>query len=314
MIKTTPTVITATLAALFGSFGAMPAHADATSPHLAAYYNVRMLICGRTAYQWRADEPPHAVAENATQVGVGRDASYVLTASGRLLALTDTSNDKREILDRVAWFAAGRTGLFAARTDGSLVYLARPKSWFGESEIARPERLGNGIVSASVGDSADYIVKIDGSLHVRGLAHRGQFGDGGLEPSEGFTPVARDVVAVKSHTGHAIMLKRNGTVMGTGGNIFGPLGRHGIGDKAIKWGEIFRDAAAIATGSSHSLAIDRAGSLWQWGRDIGLDPQMVLDDVAAAAADRSGSVALRKNGSVWQWDRGERPKLHLRCP
>ena len=178
-----------------------------------------------------------------------------------------------------------------------------------------PKGLADSVVTASIGDSANYFVASDGhSFSLRGLAHRGQYGDGKLESSEVFVSVASDVVAIKAHTGHAILLKRDGTVMGTGGNIYGPLGRHGIGDKATSWGSIFRDADAIATGSSHSLAIGRDGSLWHWGRDIGLDPKRVMDNVVAAAADQSGSVALLNDNSLWQWERGQQPKLHFRCP
>ena len=289
-------------------------YADSTSPRLAAYYDLRMLLCGRTAYQWRGNDEPKPVVNDVVQVGVGRDARYALTASGRLLTWGDEPDEKQEILDRVAWFAAGRTGVFAARSNGTLLYLSRPKSWFGEGALAQPERIGTAVVAASVGDSANYYVTRDGTLFVKGLAHRGQYGDGKLEESETFMPVARDVVAVKAHTGHAILLKRDGTVMGTGGNIYGPLGRHGIGDKAISWGKIFHEAIAIATGSSHSLAIKRDGSLWRWGRDIGLDPVKVLDNVAAAAADQDGSIALLKDNSLWQWARGEQPKRHFQCP
>ena len=102
--------------------------------------------------------------------------------------------------------------------------------------------------------------------------------------------------------------------MGTGGNIYGPLGKHGIGDKAVSWGEIFKDAKAIATGSSHSLAIAQDDSLWHWGRDIGLDPEKILDDVVAAAADQSGSIALKRDNTLWQWQHGKQPKQHFQCP
>ena len=294
--------------------GGAPSYADSTSSRLAAYYDLKMLLCDRTAYQWEGNDRPKPVAEDVTQVGVGRDASYVLTTAGRLLTWGDELDEMQEILDQVTWFVAGRTGVFAARSDGTLVYLARPKSWFGEGELVQPERIGTFIVTASIGDSANYFVTSDGTLFVKGLAHRGQYGDGKLEPSEVFIPVATDVVAVKAHTGHAILLKRDGTVMGTGGNIYGPLGRHGIGDKAIAWGPIFKEADAIATGSSHSLAIRRDGSLWRWGRDIGLDPEKVMDNVAAAAADQGGSLALSNDNSLWQWERGQQPKQHFQCP
>lgn len=314
MTKSNFNLITMALAVVCILLGQAPAHADSTSPRLAAYYDLKMLLCGQTAYQWRGDNHPTPVANGVIQVGVGRTSSYVLTTSGQLLAWNGTSDEKQEILDQVTWFVAGRTGVFAARSNGALEYVARPKRWLGEGESIQPERVGTSIVAASIGDSANYLVTDDGVLLVKGFAHRGQYGDGKLEPSETFIPVASDVVAVKAHTGHAILLKRDGTVMGAGGNIYGPLGRHGIGDKAISWGEIFREAVAIATGSSHSLAMRRDGSLWRWGRDIGLDPEKVLTSVAAAAADQSSSIALLNDNSLWQWERGQQPKQHFRCP
>lgn len=37
---------------------------------------------------------------------------------------------------------------------------------------------------------------------------------------------------MKAHTGHALYLRRDGVVLATGGNRYGPLGAHGLGDKA----------------------------------------------------------------------------------
>ncbi len=307
-------ISTINLAVLGLLFSSVTGQADSTSRLLAAYYDVKLLLCGETAYRWRASEPPQPVATKVAQVGVGRTASYVLTTHGRLLTWQKDPSTKKELLDGVAWFAAGRTGVFAARLDGTLVYLARPKNWFSEGELAQPVQVGTSVVAASIGDSANYFVTKEGTLFVKGLAHRGQYGDGKLKASETFLPTANDVVAVKAHTGHAILLKRDGRVMGTGGNIYGPLGKHGIGDKAISWGQIFKGATAIATGSSHSLALGPNGQLWHWGRGIGLDPKKVQDNVVAAAADQGGSVALLEDKSVWQWARGQRPKQHFQCP
>ena len=302
------------LAVLCILMGQVPVHADSTSPRLSAYYDIKMLLCYQTAYQWRGSDRPTPIANDIIQVGVGRNTSYVLTTSGRLLALSGASNETQEVLDQVTWFVAGRTGVFAERSNGNLEYIARPKNWFGEGKMVQPESVGISILAASIGDSANYFVDQNGILFVKGLSHRGQYGDGKLKPSEKFIAVASDVVAIKAHTGHAILLTQDGVVMGTGGNIYGPLGRHGIGDKAISWGEIFQKTVAIATGSSHSLAIRRDGSLWHWGRDIGLDPEKILDNVAAAAADQSVSIALLSDNSLWQWKRGQQPKKHFQCP
>lgn len=57
-------------------------------------------------------------------------------------------------------------------------------------------------------------------------------------------------------------------------------------------------ASAIATGSSHSLAIKSDDSLWIWGRNEGLEPKKVLSDVTAAAAGNRSTIALAKN-ALW---------------
>ena len=117
---------------------------------------------------------------------------------------------------------------------------------------------------------------------------------------------------MSSHTGHALLLKTDGTVWGSGGNIYSPLSHHGYGDKATAWGSIFEGAIAIATGSSHSVAIRRDNSLWTWGRDEGLDPHRILPQVDAVAAGSSSTIALSK-GHLRQWDRGTAPRQIMRC-
>ena len=100
---------------------------------------------------------------------------------------------------------------------------------------------------------------------------------------------------VRAHTGHAlILLMRNGDVMGTGGNIYGPVGRHGLGDKAVQLGpDLLSGARAVLRpGSSHSLAIRRDGTLMAWGAGYGPDPVAVMENVSAVAAGSSATIAL----------------------
>lgn len=288
--------------------------ADSSSPRLAAYYDRKMMLCGDTAYQWEGTDTPRQVATEIVQVGVGQDLSYVLSRSGNLFGWQDKPADKQKLLEQIKWFAAGDSGIFAIDETDTLWFLLHEDKWFTSRRIGQPEKIANRVRTASIGDSANYYVTHLGDLHVKGLAHRGQYGDGKLATTDRFIPVASEVVAIKSHTGHAILLSGAGVVMGTGGNIFGPLGRHGIGDKATLWGKIFSDAVAIATGSSHSAAIDASRTLWSWGRGINLDPVKVLENVEAVAADRHGTIALKDDGSLWQWDRGQKPRPHFRCP
>jgi alpha-tubulin suppressor-like RCC1 family protein len=169
------------------------------------------------------------------------------------------------------------------------------------------------VLAACIGDGADYFVGQDGRLWVKGLAHRGQYGDGRLEASPNFLHTADDALAVKAHTGHALYLRRDGVVLGTGGNRFGPLSSHGLGDKADRWGPIFDGARAIATGSRHSLAIRHDGSLWAWGEGFGIQPRKLRDAVLASAAGDSATLALAADGALWQWDGGAAPRrLQLR--
>ena len=203
------------------------------------------------------------------------------------------------LMSGVARFAAGDSGWFAIDPAAVL--------WYGQGSAA-PVRVADGVMDACIGDSADYYVTRDGTLFAKGLAHRGQYGDGKLTATPGFVATASNAVAVRAHTGHAIHLQRDGTVMGTGGNRFGPLSHHGLGDKADRWGPIFRGAVAIATGSRHSLAIRADGSLWAWGEGFAIEPAKIMEHVRAVAAGDTATIAIAEDGALWQWDSGGKPR------
>jgi alpha-tubulin suppressor-like RCC1 family protein len=97
-------------------------------------------------------------------------------------------------------------------------------------------------------------------------------------------------------------------VMGTGGNRYGPLSSHGLGDKADRWGALFEGATAIATGSRHSLALRGDGSLWGWGEGFSIAPARLMDRVVAVAAGDTATIALDGTGALWQWDGGRGPR------
>lgn len=283
------------------AFGISPAAAlaDSSSPLLAAYYDRFMAIADGVAYAWKGGDAPRRVANNIRQVGVGRTIFYVLTHDGvlRRSATTGTPGETfgDVVMRDVDSFAAGRTGVFAVRKDGVL--------WWRETGTGAAQKVAENVVHAAVGDSANYYVTSSGALFVKGLAHRGQYGDGRLTATDTFVWTASGVSRVHGHTGHALLLMGNGDVMGTGGNIYGPVGRHGLGDKAVRWGRILSGATAIATGSSHSLAILPGGTLMAWGAGYGPDPVAVMKGVAAVAAGSSSTIALKQDGSLWQWGR-----------
>ncbi len=273
--------------------------ADASSVDLASYYEHHMALRHGVAYGWVGREAPRALRRGVTQVGVGKSVFFALLADGSLVSWTDNADAARTLMPGVVRFAAGDSGWFAIDRAGVL--------WYGQGSAA-PTRVAGAVADACIGDSADYYVTRDGTLFVKGLAHRGQYGDGKLVATPSFVATAGDVVAVRAHTGHAIHLKRDGSVLGTGGNRFGPLSHHGLGDKADRWGLIFSGAQAIATGSRHSLAIRAGGSLWAWGEGFAIEPAKVMERVSAVAAGDTATIALTVEGALWQWDGGGPPR------
>lgn len=271
--------------------------ADASGPALASYYGLHMALIGGVAYAWRGQGQPVRQRGGVRQVGAGRDACFALLDDGRLLRWTDDPQRADTLMQGVAAFAAGESGWFAIDASRQL--------WHGG---AAPRRVAGDVVAACIGDGADYFVRQDGSLWVKGLAHRGQYGDGRLTASADFVSTAGDAVAVKAHTGHALYLRTDGVVLGTGGNRFGPLGAHGLGDKADCWGPIFDGARDIATGSRHSAAICQDAGLWAWGEGFDIQPRRLLGCVRVIAAGDSATLALGADGVLWQWDGGAGPR------
>ena len=276
------------------------ARADASGPMLASYYARHMALRDGKAYGWVGQGVPARLRSGVRQVGVDRDAWFALLDDGRLLRWRDNAAQAGVLMGGVAWFAAGESAWFAADAAGML--------WYGSGAQPAPQRVADGVIAGCIGDSADYYIRADGQLYAKGLAHRGQYGDGLLKETAHFVATASDAVAVRAHTGHAIYLRRDGVVLGTGGNRFGPLSRHGLGDKAERWGPIFDGARAIATGSRHSAAIRDDASLWVWGEGFGIEPRRVHEDVRAVAAGDTATIALDAEGGLWQWESGAGPR------
>ncbi|MFS0553243.1 hypothetical protein [Brevibacillus sp. 179-C9.3 HS] len=274
------------------------------SGELASYYDRHLAIQDGKVYGWTGSDKPKYMLDNAVQVGVSDKVSYALLSSGTLVSWMEDVQDAKEITRDAAFFSAGKSGLFVIRKDGSLWRYAAPDQ--GGVQIA-----SGGVAYASIGDGADYYINEQGHLFVKGLAHRGQYGNGRLESTSDYVKVAEDVVQVKGHTGHAVLLKKNGDVQGTGGNIFGPISTHGLGDKATTWGTIFQDAKMIATGASHSVAIRSDNTLWIWGKTVGTTPSQVMERVVGIAAGTDVTLAKTVDGRIWFWKLGDQPKVWL---
>lgn len=278
-----------------------PVLADASSRRLGAYYARHIVLVDWRAFAWRDEGTPVPALPGVTdlvQAGVSQDAWFALRALGDLLRWGG-DEAPHTLMRGVASFAAGQSGWFAIDRTGVLWHAAG---------TAAPARVAEAVATACIGDSANYYIARDGTLYAKGLAHRGQYGDGKLTATDRFVPTASEAVAVRAHTGHALHLRRDGTVMGTGGNRYGPLSSHGLGDKADRWGPIFEGAMGIATGSRHSLAVRTDGSLWAWGEGFQIAPKKIFDGVAEVAAGDTVTLALTRTGELLQWERGRGPR------
>lgn len=267
---------------------------------LAAFYSRHLALHEGGILEWTDVEPARSIDLTAVHVTVARNGSYAIDRSGRLLQWSIDSPQPRVCAEHIAHASAGESAVLAVTTDGILIKRTPGASaWI---EVA------SDVVQGWIGDSSDYYIARDGRLYVSGLAHRGQYGDGLLTKVDRWKHVADDVVHVCAHTGHAVLLKSDGMVEGTGGNRYGPLGQHGFGDKADRWGTIFEDATHIATGARNTLAIRSDRTLWVWGEHVGLDPVHVLDDVSDIACGDHHAIARTRNGRLWFWALGALPK------
>ncbi len=291
----------APLLALMASLS-LPALADSSGVQLASYYDRQMAIRGGIAYGWTGKERPTAMVAEVVQVGVGKDTYYALRKDGTLLTWSESPANAAVLMRDVLGFAAGSSGWLAINRTWTL--------WRGTGAAREPPRkIAERVQAAAVGDGADYYVTLAGELYVRGLADRGQYGDGRLASSSDFVKTAEKVVAVKAQAGHALYLDKSGEVFGTGGNVNGPLSTHGLGDKAASWGRIFTGAKGIATGASHSLAIREDGSLWAWGSGFAVEPTRIAEHIATVAAGSGTTLALAEDGKLWAWEGGQGPRL-----
>lgn len=266
---------------------------------VAVYGDHRLALVSGAVYAWRDAAPPRVLWRGAIQVAAGPTRAFALDDRRRVLVWQAGADEPEVWLDETVWIAAGPASLLAIRCDGSL--------WERADAAPGWAQIADAAVHAAPGDGTDYYVDAAGGLLVRGQAGRGQYGDGLLTAQAGWTRVADDAVAVVAHSAHALYLRKDGTVMGTGGNRFGPLGAHGYGDRAGTWGFMFASANRIATGSRHSMAIRANGSLWVWGQREGFLPKRVLEHVVASSSDSGESVALTADGAIWQWSFGAAP-------
>lgn len=155
-------------------------------------------------------------------------------------------------------------------------------------------------------------IKEDGTVWTWGRNNIGQLGltyrD---ESAHSFPNKLNDLSGIIDVAGgwfHSVALDNNGTVWTWGGNYKGQLGdgtntakSRPVQVKVIGTG-FLTGIVAVAAGSEHTIALDSAGRVWEWGEDQ-FYPKLVenLSDIVAIATGSWHSLALKNDGTVWAW-------------
>ena len=163
---------------------------------VSLYYDLKLAIVSVQVFEWRANARPRRVMSGAMHVATSSAHGYAIDSADRVLRWAAGQDRTEVVFEDTAFAASGETGLLAIRCDGSL--------WQRRSDATAFKRIADAAIHTRVGDSADCYIDATGRLHVSGKAHRGQYGNGRLEETRGWIPVADEAVAVYSHTGHAV--------------------------------------------------------------------------------------------------------------
>ena len=165
---------------------------------------------------------------------------------------------------------------------------------------------GKTIVAVAAGGRHSLALCSDGTMAAWGWNHRGQLGNNSTTDSS--VPVAvvtsgvlagKTIIAVTAGDFHSLALCSDGTLAAWGWNGGGQLGNNSTTDSSVpvavdRSGVLSgKMVVAVATGSSHSLALCSDGTTAAWGRnDTGqLGNNSTTDSNVPVAVDTSGVLA-----------------------
>ncbi len=193
-------------------------------------------------------------------------------------------------------------------------------------------------VSIAAGAYTSYAILPDGSVKSWGSGRRGLLGNGASENSNVPVDVSglTGVVSIDSSLNyfgerHTVALKNDGTVWTWGVNYFGALGTGPHLYNSGAWNSDqstpvqvsglngeghLQDIVRVQAGDTHTLALDKNGTVYGWGSDWGNEmftsvnhpvtktdiDGSILDDVKEISTGGfQDHVIIRKDGSVWYW-------------
>jgi len=194
-----------------------------------------------------------------------------------------------------------------------------------------PRRVGadSNWVAVSAGNEHTAALKKDGSLWTWGYNGNGQlgydtrdkYGSNHDQPTPRRVGVDTGWAAASVGNSHTVALKSDGSLWAWGSNWIGELGydtggKYGSNHDQPTPRRVGADTgwAAVSTGSRHTVALKKDGSLWAWGDNsqgqFG-DGTKKNSSVPVRVGTESGwtavstgfghTVALKSDGSLWAW-------------
>ena len=237
-----------------------------------------------------------------TAVSANRDHALALDSEGRAWAWGYGSH--------------GRLGV------GSIVAQATPAA------VSMPP--GVTFTAVSAGHEHSLAVDSSGRAWAWGRGTEGQLGNGATDDQ--LSPVAVDMpdgvtfAVVSAGGAHSLALDNGGRAWAWGSGGAGRLGNGSTTNQTIPVavsmppGETF---STVSAGGQHSLALDRSGSAWAWGRGehgrLGIGIASDRDSPAPikfegvtitnVSAGRQHSLATDRDNAAWAWGSGDAGRL-----
>ena len=223
--------------------------------------------------------------------------------------------------------ATGRAHSLALRADGSVWAWgdnSHGQLGLGHDEDSETPQLVPGVadvVAIAAGDDHSLALARDGSVWAWGDNARGQLGDGTVTPRSTPVPVpVSGILALAAGAEHSLALHSDGTLIAWGRDE----GAFGAGSSTpgsltpVPAAMGLTQVAEVAAGDGFSLAVDRDGAVWAWGRNASGElgngsntPVAVpsaalgLAGVTQVAAGQGFALALRSDGAgrsdSWSW-------------